>query len=59
MLERIVIQRERQRERAALMEVTLELGVGPGAMAGVEVPDSEEERGMEEGKCVICVWAET
>lgn len=70
---RIVIQRERQRERAALMSPMLEVGgmvveellgvwgwAGVGGGKGVDAPDVLGERGRREsGKCVICVWAET
>jgi len=55
-LERMVIQRDRQRDNADLISVALVSGEMLGCPAGVEVPELlPGDRGSEEGKCVICV----
>lgn len=66
MLERIAVQRERQRERAPLINVSAvsvevgELGATPDAVPGVDVPerlgeDGRVECGREVEKSVMCV----
>jgi hypothetical protein len=45
-----VVQRDRQRERAALMSARLVSDVGHGAPVGVETPEPSDVRGREEEK---------
>jgi hypothetical protein len=47
-----VVQRDRQRERAALMTVRLESGDAPVGPVGVEIPEPLGARGSEEEKSV-------
>lgn len=51
----MVVQRERQRERACLISARLESDDGPDVPAGVDFPDSPGEWSKEEEKRVMCV----
>jgi hypothetical protein len=55
MLERMVVQRERQRDRACLISARVESDEGPGVPAGVDISEPLGGRSKEEEKRVMCV----